>query len=183
MKKKSSFILLGVFCIILQSCHYFPYEPETFILPYLSICKFNDSCEVYHDNAWINAHNDPRPWEWLQKPYPLGDGYYMWTHSGRCFLPENVLFLSTTREEWNAGNQSVDDSLVVFINPYDEDYIFIFDYQDDIVDDHITIAEEDTIAPPHNKYIKWADTAWFRKKVLDRYISNPNHSIDLDSVK
>ena len=34
--------------------------------------------------------------------------------------------------------------------------------------------------PPHNKYIKWADTAWFRKNILEIYVSKPNHSIDLD---
>lgn len=33
---------------------------------------------------------------------------------------------------------------------------------------------------PHNKYIKWADTAWFRKNILEIYVSKPNHSIDLD---
>lgn len=179
MIKVAKFFLLFVFCFTLQGCPYFPKEDYLSVSPILEICRFNDSCEMYHDNAWIKDYNDPRPWTWLQKPYPLGGGYYMWTLSERFFCPENVLFLSTTREEWNAGNHNVDDSLVICTSPYTEDYIFIRKYQEDIVKDYFTIEENQAISSPHNKYITWADTAWFRKNVLEKYNSNPNHSVFL----
>ena len=179
MKRIPYFILISLFCLSLQGCPFFPDEEDVLELnPELEICKFKEGNEIYYDNAFIMAHNDPRPWKWLQKPYPLGDGYYMWTLSG-WFAPENVLFLSTTREEWNAGNQCVDDSLIVCEKPFEDDYIFIRRIQMDIVNSHITILHDSSGSPPHDKYISWADTAWFRKNVIDAYVSSGNHFVPL----
>lgn len=44
----------------------------------------------------------------------------MWAVKGRIFYPEKIRYLSTSRDDWNAGNQDIDDSLVVCWNPYDK---------------------------------------------------------------
>ncbi|MBQ6956252.1 MAG: hypothetical protein IJP80_06535 [Bacteroidales bacterium] len=180
MKRIPYFILISIFGLTLQGCPGFLEDgdfPELY--PELEICKFKEGNEIYYDNAFIKSHNDPCPWKWLQKPYPMGDGYYMWTLSGRYFFPGSALFLSTTREEWNAGNQCVDDSLIVCEDPFEDDYIFIRRFQMDIVKDYITIIKDSSVSPPNNEYISWADTAWFRKNVIDAYVSNANHNVSL----
>ena len=62
---------------------------------------------------------------------------------------------------------------------FEEDYIIIRQSQADIVKDHITILKDASVSPPHNGYISWVDTAWFRKHVIEAYVSNANHYVSL----
>ena len=170
-KKFVCFILGGILVLFLQGCPFFPDE-DYFeeVVPILLICHFCDSCEVYHDNAWHAGWKQ----EWLQKPYPMGGGYYMWAVKGRIFYPEKIRYLSTSRDDWNAGNQDIDDSLVVCWNPYDK-YIQRPFIQKKYVENHYTIEENINVGG-QNQYVTWADTAWFRKNVLEKPI-DANHFV------
>lgn len=159
---------------MLQSCPYFPYDAEEVysLSTYLTICKYKDSCELYHDNAWFCSLSGlcypqfVEKYDWLQPPYPMGNGWYMWVMSPTIFDPDEMIFLSTTREEWNNGSQDVIDSLVVCKDPY-QDYIKLARFHNEMVKDHITIAENTETDQLGYQYIVWADTAWFRKNIIE----------------
>lgn len=174
MKKIVKLFLLSASCFMLLGCPYFPYDEEEVasLYPFLVLCKFKNDCETYYDNAWICSLSRSyypqfvTKYGWLQPPYPMGDGWYMWVVEHTAFYPDEMRYLSTTREEWNDGNQVVEDSLVVCEDPY-QDYFMLARFHREIVKDHITIAENTETDERENQYIVWVDTAWFRKNIIE----------------
>ena len=161
-----------IFIIALCWC-FFSCQPdyEEWYTPAYLIVQFKEGMEHYSDNAWVWKPDWSKPYygkDWLQPLYPLGNGYYISIYPD--FYPDlaesdSTVFLSTTREEWNAGNKEISNSLMLnrLYDALYDNHIWISIEEREHLWSYLTI-EKDTL---NHRYIAWADTAWFRLNVLN----------------
>ena len=171
---KNKILLLSLISCFLFSCQ--PLD-EDWHTPGFLIVQFKEGMEHYSEYAWVHKQGYSYPYygrDWLQPLYPLGNGYYISLYSdfdpdiGSNMRYDSTYFLSTTREEWNAGNQEISYSLMLceIYDVLNDNHIWIARSNDELVFPHLTI-ERDSLK---HRYISWADTAWFRLNVLNQPI-------------
>ncbi len=174
MKNLVRISVLALSALMFQGCFLF-FDDDcdgSEYYPILTICKFKEDDVIFYDNAWVTRNPSlGTPYylvlEWLPPPYPLGDNYYIWYIYPKMMYPNDVVYLSISREDWNDGNQTYDNGMIVCDSPFC-DFIHIPIKYERIVSSHIHIVE-DSLEGKKHKWIEWADTAWFRYHFLNTH--------------
>ncbi len=203
MKRLVNITLICLSTLLFNSCWFFYDDyPKTYTYSYV-IYEFEEGFEQLQDNAWAYYDSRTQQWSyprwsyeadpdyqpeyaecrWLVPPCHLFGRYYMWRYFYQGINPykiEQVVFLTTSREEWNAGNHAVHDSLIAQYCPFTENYgVVISDWAGEI-EQHFTRIYDtikfDTIDNLPYWYPANADTAWFRDHI---YFDLSNHLVKL----